>query len=177
MIEYEAKVLDVDPADIRARVLAAGGLLVRSGLQRRYVYDIAPGDPSRWIRLRTNGVTTTLAVKVIRHDGIDGTDEEEVTVNDFESAHRLLQLQGFEAKAYQENRRTSMKLRGAQIEIDEWPMIPAYAEIEGESEDHVRRAAARLGFVAEDLTSENTTKIYARYGYDLALFHSLRFTS
>lgn len=177
--EYEAKILDIDPGDIAKRVIDAGGRVVGSSLQRRYVYDIEPGDQSRWIRLRESGTLsgakTTLTVKHIRHDGIDGTDEVEVTVDDFDRTHQLLGLQGFTAKAYQENRRTSYLVDGAEVEVDEWPMIPPYVEIEGMDRQHVIEVAALLGFRQNELTAENTTKVYARYGIDLAEHTDLRF--
>jgi adenylate cyclase, class 2 len=163
--EYEAKVLDIDPTATIELILAKGGDQVSEPtLQRRYVYDIAPGDQSKWIRVRDNGRTTTLAVKQIAHDGIDGTYEVEVTVDSLDATNELLSVLGFTPKSYQENRRTSFTLDGAQLEIDEWPMIPPYLEIEAGSPDDVTRVAALLGYDTESLTSENTTKVYLRYG-------------
>jgi adenylate cyclase class 2 len=167
--EYEAKVLDIDPAAMADLVVAKGGRRVgATALQRRHVYDIVAGDGGRWIRLRDNGSSTTLAVKRVSRDGIDGTDEVEVTVDDFATADRLLNLLGFRAKAYQENRRTSFVLDGGRLEIDEWPMIPPYLEIEADSPKEVLRIAGLLGYGEDELTSENTTDVYARYGIDLA---------
>ncbi|MBM0259097.1 class IV adenylate cyclase [Micromonospora sp. 4G55] len=166
--EYEAKVLDIDPAEVAELILSKGGRWVGpTALQRRYVYDIAPGDQSRWIRLRDTGARTTLAVKEITHDGIDGTYEVEVAVDSLDSTNELLGLLGFHPKSYQENRRTSFLLDGAELEIDEWPMIPPYLEIEASSPEEVLRIAAILGFEERQLTSENTTKVYRRYGIEL----------
>ncbi|MER7273885.1 CYTH domain-containing protein [Dactylosporangium sp. NPDC000244] len=175
--EYEAKVLDIDPAATAELIRSKGGEAVgEPTLQRRYVYDIDPADQSRWVRLRDNGTKTTLAVKEIRHDGIDGTNEVEVTVDDLDAANELLGLLGFRPKSYQENRRASFVLQGAQLEIDEWPMIPPYLEIEAASPEEVRRIAAILGYDEQDLTSENTTKVYRRYGIELGDHRHVRFT-
>ncbi|GAA1530022.1 class IV adenylate cyclase [Kribbella lupini] len=158
-IEYEAKVLDIDAAAIRRRIATAGGRRLGEVLLRRFVYDVTPGDTSRWIRLRDDGSQATLTVKEIAHDGIDGTTETEVTVGDFADAHELVQRMGFRAKSYQENRRESFELAGARLEIDSWPLIPAYLEIEGSSRDHVVEVAGLLGVEAERLTGENTVKV------------------
>ncbi|MGX6601700.1 class IV adenylate cyclase [Micromonosporaceae bacterium Da 78-11] len=175
--EFEAKVLDIDPSQITASVLARGGhQRGETVLQRRHVYDIAAGDDSRWIRLRDTGKAITLAVKQITHDGIDGTDEVEVGVENLETTDQLLGRLGFTAKSYQENRRTSFLLDGAHLEIDEWPMIPPYLEIEASSRDEVVRVAALLGFAEDVLTGENTVKVYARYGVDLFAHPRLEFT-
>ncbi len=175
--EYEAKVLAINPAAMADRILSKGGREITAPtLQRRYVYDITPGDQSKWIRLRDNGMKTTLAVKEITHDGIDGTYEVEITVDDLDATNELLGFLGFHPKSYQENRRTSFVLDGAQLEIDEWPMIPPYLEIEAESPEEVRRIAALLGYEESRLTSENTTKVYGRYGIELGKHKVVSFT-
>lgn len=173
--EYEAKVLDIDPAQLAERITDAGGRHVGDRAMRRYVYDIVPGDLSKWIRLRDTGEESTLTVKEIHHDGIDGTHEVEVTVSDFAATNELLALLGFRPKSYQENTRSSYELDGAQVEIDGWPLIPPYLEIESDSREHVVAVAAKLGYDEDQLTGENTTKVYARYGIDLSTLPDLRF--
>ncbi|MBI0392511.1 hypothetical protein I8U24_10355 [Thermoactinomyces sp. CICC 24226] len=105
-IEFEAKVLEIDPAEMMERILQAGGEKSGEFLMRRYVYEITPGDQSKWIRLRDTGEEVTLAVKEVYHDGIGGTEEIEITVSSFEEADRLLGKLGYRSKGYQENRRT-----------------------------------------------------------------------
>lgn len=175
-IEHEAKVLDVDTEEAAARILAAGGRQVSGPrLMRRHVYDIVPGDLSKWIRLRDTGTETTLCVKEIRSDAIDGTLEVETPVGDFTVTNDLLGLLGFTPKSYQENRRTSFLIGDVQVELDEWPLIPPYLEIEGQAKEDVLRVAALLGFSEDQLTGENTLKVYARYGIDLQAIPDLRF--
>jgi adenylate cyclase class 2 len=174
-VEFEAKVLGVEPAELAERILALGGVRGAERLMRRYVYDVQAGDESRWIRLRDSGTAVTLTVKEIAHDGIDGTTETEVMVGDFETTNELLRRIGFEAKSYQENRRSSYELQGAELEIDWWPLIPPYLEIEGRSREHVIDVAGLLGIPESELTGENTTKVYARYGIDLSTIVDLRF--
>jgi adenylate cyclase, class 2 len=175
--EYEAKILDINPTVTAELILSKGGRQVTPPtLQRRYVYDIVPGDQGKWIRLRDTGHTTTLAVKQISHDGIDGTYEVEVTVDSMDGTNELLNMLGFHPKSYQENRRTSFTLDGAQLEIDEWPMIPPYLEIEADTPDEVLRIAALLGYDKGQLTSENTTKVYQCYGIDLSKHEAVKFT-
>jgi adenylate cyclase, class 2 len=167
-IEFEAKVLNIDPTKVAENIVAQGGRRVSGPvLQRRYVYDITPGDQRRWIRLRDTGEGSTLATKEIRHDGIDGTDETEVGVADFEATNDLLMKLGFAPRSYQENRRTSFVFAGGQLEIDEWPLIAPYLEIEAGSRAEVVRVAGLLGYPEADLTAENTVGVYARHGIDL----------
>ncbi|MGW8526286.1 class IV adenylate cyclase [Nocardiopsis sp. NPDC055824] len=175
VIEYEAKVLDIDPRRTAQCILDKGGEDLGEVLQRRYVYDIEPGDASRWVRLRDTGSQVTLTVKEIDSDAIGGTRETETEVGDFETANALLGKLGHTPKAYQANRRRSFTLDGAQLEIDSWPRIPAYLEIEADSRAEVVRVAALLGYTKAELTGENATKVYARHGIDLAAITDLRF--
>ncbi|MEU1545329.1 CYTH domain-containing protein [Nocardia sp. NPDC005745] len=174
-IEHEAKILDIDPGAVERLIVDKGGRKLGERFMRRYVYDITPGDRSKWIRLRDNGNGVTLAVKQITSDAIDGTHEVEVGVDDFGGANALLELLGFTAKSYQETKRISFVLDGAQLDIDTWPGIPPYLEIEAATEEDVIRIAELLGYAEADLTGENTIKIYARHGIDLDTVRELRF--
>lgn len=174
-IEHEAKILDIDPEFTEGLILAKGGQKLGERFMRRYVYDITPGDPSKWIRLRDDGDDITLTVKEITSDAIDGTHEVEVTVDDFAATNTLLGVLGFAPKSYQETKRTSFILDGAQVEVDVWPRIPPYLEIEAGSADEVIRVARLLGYGENELTGENTIKVYARYGIDLNEIPELRF--
>lgn len=153
-IEFEGKILDIDPETTEKTILDAGGCKRGQRFMRRYVYDIAACDESRWIRLRDTGSETTLTVKHIVDQGIDGTREVETTVDDFDATNTLLGMLGFAPKSYQENHRTSCTLEGAQLEIDTWPRIPPYLEIEAASTNEVIRVAGLLGYDATDLTGK-----------------------
>jgi adenylate cyclase class 2 len=173
-IEFEAKILGIEPEKIRALLVEAGAEHLGERFQRRYVYDI-PGRSGTWIRLRDTGSEITLCVKEIHSDAIDGVVETETTVGDFDTTNSLLGKLGYQPKAYQENRRSSWSLGGAAVEIDEWPLIPPYVEIEGNSAEHVHATARALGLSLTELTSENTTKVYRRYGIDIEAISRLTF--
>ena len=96
-------------------------------------------------------------------------------VGDFTATNELLALMGFTPKSYQENRRTSFTLDGARLELDEWPLIPPYLEIEGDTREDVVRVAGVLGYDEDQLTGENTLKVYARYGIELSEMREVRF--
>ncbi|MGW5258140.1 class IV adenylate cyclase [Streptomyces sp. NPDC004012] len=175
-IEFEAKALDVDPAEIALLITDAGGTrTIGPRLMRRYVYDTIPAVPGRWVRLRDTGTDVTLCVKQITTDAVDGTHETEIAVDSFEEAAALLRLTGLTPRGYQENRRTSYTLGSVRLEVDEWPRIPPYLEIEGDDESQVWASAAALGIDRDHLTSINTTKVYSLYGIDLDSIADLRF--
>lgn len=174
--EFEIKVLDVD-------VAATTKLLVNFGFKkhpaqnfRRYIYPIT-GSTNSWLRLRTNGSKTTLTVKEYDSDSIAGVKELEIVVPDFENTHKLLQKLGHKNTNYQENIRTvfvSSKYE-AEISIDEWPLIPAYLEIEAKDEKTVNELLTKININNLPTTSAPTEDVYARYGLKLTNYKSLSF--
>lgn len=143
-------------------------------MQKRYVYDFIPKIDGKWIRLRTNGRNTTLTIKNIVSSQIDGTQELEIVVDDFEKTNLILNELGFVAKGYQENRRRQFVLDGVEIDIDFWPMIPTYMEIEGQSENAVYSVLEKLGISRDVVTSRDVEGIYLDYGYDLNEIYDLK---
>ncbi len=87
---------------------------------------------------------------------ISGTEELEITVSDFHLTYKLLQELGFQEKAYQENKRASYLIGHTHIDIDSWPKIPPYLEIEGVTEIDVERVVELLGYSMPQTTAINT---------------------
>lgn len=175
-IEFEVKVLDINVDEIRQKLEKLGAVKSFEGLMRRYIFDVVPATEKKWIRLRDDGKKVTLTVKVIEDENkIEGTKEIEVVVGDFDKTKLLLEKLGFIAKAYQENKRIHYGLGDACVEIDFWPKIPPYVEIEGKSKKAVEDAVALLGFDLSQTTSINTMSVYKKYGLDIFDFKELKF--
>ena len=152
--EIEARLLEVDVDGFRRKLERNGAEFVGDWVQMRYCYDFNPVEENRWIRLRTNGKSTTLTIKDISDKSITDTNE-------------ILNQLGYKARSKQENRRIQYKLDGVEIDIDMWPLIPPYVEFEGPSEDAIYDVCDKLGIDKENLTSLDVTSIYEKYGYDI----------
>lgn len=175
-IEHEAKLLDVNPDEIRQKLKKLGAVKVGEYNFRRYVFDTIPATQNRWVRLRSNGVETTLTVKEIESDAIGGTKEWEVVVSDMDSALIILEKIGINPRGYQENNRKEYSLDGAQVVIDYWPRLDPYVEIEAENLKAVVATAEKLGFSHDDLVTSNTSDLYKAIGIDLKEVAELKFT-
>jgi adenylate cyclase, class 2 len=147
--EYEARFSDIDPSAVRSALSEAGAELhLPRTLMRRVVFenDYITGRRG-WLRLRDEGVRVTLTYKEAVRDGaVDALNEAEVAVADFDDTRTLLLATGFRAVRYQENYREEWRLGDVRYDIDTWPDLPTFLEIEGPSEDAVGRAARDLGF-------------------------------
>lgn len=160
-VEYELKVLEINVKEIEEKLISLGAIKLGDNLQRRYVYDLKPVNPHKWIRLRTNGVKTTLTIKeVIDNNSVGGTLEREIEVSDFENANEILKELDYLPKSYQENRRISYKFNDIEVDIDFWPMIPTYMEIEGKNEEDVMSFLEKLELKNPKTTTYSVDLIY-----------------
>ena len=174
--EYEIRVLEISKEEIIKIIEEIGGIKQGEYNQKRYVYDLNPVQKGKWIRLRTNGKVTTLTYKDIISNTIDGTKEVEIVVDDFEKTNEFLEKIGFSSRSYQENNRTQYMLNDVEIDIDSWPMIPTYLEIEGKSEDDVLKILNLLKIDKSKVTTLNCDDIYKQiYNIDISKIKELKF--
>ena len=172
--EYEVRILEIDVDSIKKKLEELGATFEWDRVQKRYVYDFIPKVDSKWIRLRTNGIKSTLTIKDLVTSKIDGTRELEIEVSDFDNTNKILEELGYTPRNYQENRRIQYILDGVEIDIDYWPMIPTYLEIEGSSEEEVYKIVEKLGYKLEDTTTRDVEGIYNDYGHDVMEIKDLR---
>ncbi len=175
--EYEIRVLEIDKQEWIKKLESLGAVKKGEYNFRRYTYDFNPLQENKWVRLRTNGNTTTLTIKEVQNSNIDGTKELETQVSDFDMTHQILKELGYTYRNYQENSRLQYILDNVEIDIDTWPMIPTYLEIEGESEEEVYSMLNKLGISKNDskATCLDVTIIYNEiYGIDILNIKDLR---
>lgn len=173
--EIEIRILEVDKEKLEEKIKKVNGEFVYEYYQRRYVYDTNPKKDKQWFRLRDTGKEVTLTYKNIEKNSIDGTKELEIEVDDFENTHLMMEKLGYEAKAYQENKRTRYMLDGVEIDIDSWPLIPTYVELEGPSAEAVYQVLEKLELSKEKAIAIGVKEIFANYGIDLDTIVELKF--
>jgi adenylate cyclase class 2 len=162
--EIEAKFLNINKDDLRAKLTQAGFLLTgQEYLMRRKTFDLpsAPGC-RKWGRVRQEADKVTMSVKEIRGTGINDAYETELTVNDFNTAVKFLEDCGIPAKSLQENTRETWTRNKLEATIDTWPGLSPFVEIEAEDEAQVRSAAAELGFVFSEAVFGSIDAIYEK---------------
>jgi len=155
----------------------AGAKQVGVFYQKRYTYDFIPPRKGQWVRLRSNGQKTTLAIKEVKTQSIDGTKELEIIVSDFEDTNLILEKLGYKAQNFQENFRITFTFGNIEIDLDKWPMIPPYMEIEGESEEDVYKFLNIVSIDSKDIITMDVDTLYReKYSIDLNVIPQLKFT-
>ena len=174
--EIEERILEINKEEVIKKLESFGAKKIGEWFYRRYTYDFTPKRESEWIRLRTNGVETTLTYKNVETREIDGTKELEIEVSNFEEANEFLEILGYKHKDYQENKRIRYMLNDVEIDIDTWPMIPTYMELEGPSVEKVREVEELLKVDKSKITTLFCDEIYREfYGIEILNMKELKF--
>ena len=173
--EYELRVLNVDKEKFIKNIKKHGAKFINNYEQKRYVYDFNPIDENKWIRLRTDGIKTTLAIKEHKDDTIGGTEEVEIEVSDMERTDLILEKLGYYKRSVQENRRTRYVLDNVEIDIDTWPKLNTYVEFESNNEENIKKVLNKLKIDIKDTTTMNAQGMYLALGYTQEDMNDLRF--
>lgn len=185
MEEIEVKFLNVDPVDLETKLREIGATKVGTYSYRRRVFDYPDwrlDKAASWLRLRDEGEKITLTFKqrlgVDAHDGTTndaGMDEIEIEVNDFDHTADLLLRLGFVEKHYAENRRLRYEKDGVEFDIDTYPELAPYLEIEAPSWQQIDAAIGWLGLDPSAKKIFSTNQIYAQIGINVADYTRLAF--
>ena len=173
--EYEIRFLNINIDNLIKKLEQANAKYIGNWLQKRYIYDFKPKENNKWIRLRTNGKTTTLTIKEITDYKIDGTKELEITVDDFEKTNQILEKLGYQARSVQENKRIRYIIDDVEIDIDTWPGINPFVEFEGTNEESIKTVIKKLNMNFEDGTTTDVQSIYLSSGYQEKDMNNLSF--
>lgn len=173
--EVEVRVLNINKEELISKLEKNNAKFIGNWYQMRYVYDFKPIDPNRWIRLRTNGVDTTLTLKEVHDKTINGTKELEIKVSDIEITHLILEKLGYKRRSIQENKRIRYILNNVEIDIDTWPNLNPYVEFEGDSEEKIKEVFLILGLDYKYAITDNAQDIYMSLGYTQEDLNNLRF--
>ena len=96
--------------------------------------------------------------------------ETEIEVPSIKEANNLLEALGYSYKSYQEKERITYVLDGYELDIDTWPGIPTYVEVEGKSEADLENILKKLDYTMANTVSCTADEIYEKYG--LSMFDS-----
>jgi len=159
--EIEVKFLNIDIDAMREKLKAVGAHLEQPmRLMRRQVFHLVTPSERAYVRVRDEGHKATMTFKRFEGDGLHAAKEAEVDVSDFETAVKILEESGLKLKSYQESKRETWHVGEVEVVIDEWPWAPPFVEIEGPSEDEVRKVTADLGLNWNDAAFGGVAEVY-----------------
>jgi hypothetical protein len=169
-VEYEGRILDINPNEIRTKAKALGGKLKAPlTLYRRSVFKLC--DIQRgFVRVRDEGDKTTLTAKIFKNP--DFPEEYELHVKDsFADGQAFLRALNLTEKAYHETirekwfipRRSGSTRELCELTIDYIPGLPPYSEIECKNQKDLRRACQLLDIKYNDLIFGGYGNVFVHY--------------
>ncbi len=171
MKEVELKILNIDVPAMRRKLTKLG---LKRVMKPTFFHEVhftsrsfnGKGSYASLFRLRKEGKQSFLAVKIKekKDKRFDVRQETEVSVSDFEKTKKILESVGFEILREREKFREEYRMRGIKVEIDRYPRIGPYAEIEGNDKKTVLKFLSVLGFSLQDTTNKTATGILKEAG-------------
>lgn len=183
--EIEVIFLEVDKDELEKKLAAVGAHKVKDIFYRHVAMDYPDyrlNKDNSWIRLRDEDGEVILAFKkrlgVTSQDGStndEGMEEIEIAVDSYDTTKLFLQKVGFIEKHEAEKKRTRWQKGETVFDIDTWPSLPTFLEIEAPTWEEVDAATALLGFDPKDRKICSVNQIYKLYGMSVDDYQRISF--
>lgn len=173
--ETEIKFLEIDTKALLKKLHTLKAKDLGEDLFREIIFYSKNSDfrkEKRIVRLRRSKSNIFLTYKEHPAAGSSTSVEIEINVDNEEKTVAFLEKIGLIAFRIQEKKRHSFILDDIKVDIDRWPKIPTYVELEGESEDALLKLALKLELRGE-VHREAAGKILEKY-YNIPI-HDLKF--
>ncbi len=147
--EIECRFLEIDKEGLIKRLLELGANDLGEKMLEEVIINDKEGHwttDGKFIRIRTDGEKSSVSYKEHITHSIDGSTEIEIEINDPQKAEMIFEKVGLVPFRRQQKLRHSFVLDGVTFDIDTWPKIPTYVELEGESEQVLRDMAHKIGY-------------------------------
>ncbi len=148
--EIEVKFLEIDKEALIKKLRALGAKDSGDDFLKEAIFYDKEGkwqyDQVKFVRIRQIKTGIFVTFKHKETHSITGTKEIEFTVDNFQKVKDFLQEIGLVFFREQEKRRHKFILGEVIVDIDTWPSVPTYVELEGPSEEAIKDAAEKLGF-------------------------------
>jgi adenylate cyclase class 2 len=177
--EIETKVLDIDAQGIKKRLAALGAQKIKEAILKVDWYrpkGIGEGEDPWFLRIRSDDEGRYEVTWKAKSD-ILGTARKHKEINfaipEPGKLADLFEELGLEEYAHQEKERESFVFKDWLFEIDSYPKMPPYLEIEGKTEEHVKEAIKLLGLEKNKTWAKGErTLVQETYGLD---WYDMRF--
>ena len=175
----EIRFLEIDKKNLIEKLHSLGAKdLGEVMLEEAIIYDkeLKWIEEKRFVRVRKTGEKILLTYKENKEQVIDSAKEIEFEINDFEKAVLLFEKVGLYPIRRQQKLRHTLILNGVTFDIDTWPRIPAYVELEGDSEESLRKVVDLIGYDWKDMITEDAKSVIEnRYNIPVGTMHWFTF--
>lgn len=185
MEEIEVVYTDINIAEIEKKLAKIGAKKISDIFYKITVFDypdLRLNSKGAWLRLRDDGKKVELTYKERQgmnkgksHGEDKGMKEIEIEVSDFKKTIQLLLSLGVIEKFYQEKKRIRWQKGDVTFDIDIWPKLNPYLEIESDSMDKIDESIKELGLDISKKRIINNFMIYKENGIDILKYQRMGF--
>ena len=168
--EIETRFLDINKDELIEKLIALGALNEGEEKLEEVIFhaaDMSWVGKRKFVRLRKTKNKVKLIYKENVEQTTDSAREIELEVSALDKCSKFFEKVGLKAMRQLEKYRHTFELGDVIIDIDSWPKIPAYVEIEGPSVESLKNFCKQLGFDWEKRFDGDAREVFRHYGYDL----------
>jgi adenylate cyclase class 2 len=168
--EIETRFLEIDKEVLVKKLVALRALDQGEEKLEEVIFHAEDGSwlgKRKFVRLRKTKNKIELTYKENIAQTVDSARELELDVSDMEKCSKFLEKVGLKAMRRLEKYRHTFKLDEVVIDIDTWPKIPTYVEVEGPSVEALQNACQKLGLDWEKRFDGDAREVFKHYGFDL----------
>jgi adenylate cyclase class 2 len=168
--EIETRFLDIDKNKLAKELLALGAVDKGEEKLEEMIFHAVDGlwvGKRKFVRLRKTNGKIKLTYKENEEQKVDSAQEIEFEVPDWDKCSEFLGKVGLTSMRHLEKYRHTFEFDGATIDIDTWPKIPVYAEIEGPSVEAIKNVCEKLRMDWEERFDGDAREVFRHYGYNL----------
>lgn len=177
--EIETRFLDINKDEFIKKLILLGA--VDEGEEKLEEIIFHPVDMSwigkrKFVRLRKTKDKIKLTYKENVEQTVDSAREIEFEISDLDKCSKFFEKIGLKAIRQLEKYRRTFNLHDVTIDIDSWPKIPAYVEIEGSSVELLKNFCNQVGFDWEKRFDGDAREVFRHYDYNLDEISVITFT-
>ncbi len=167
-MEIEIKFLEIDKEKIIEKLKALGARKVFEGEVIDLYFDFNDmrlNKNGKLIRLRKEGNRAKLTFKErVSKEKFKIMKETEIEISDFEGMRDILETLGMSVILKFEKNRITYILKDVKFEIDTYPGVPTFLEIEAKDEKEIKKYAELLGFSLDEGKNWTGKELLEYYG-------------
>lgn len=168
--EIETRILDINKEDFIKKLISLGAIDKGEEKLDEIIFHAADGSwegKYKFVRLRQTKDKIKLTYKQNLEQTTESAQEIEFEISDLAKGVEFLNNIGLKIVRKLEKYRHTFQLGDVTIDLDTWPKIPPYAEVEGVSVEALQSFFGQLGLPWEQRFDGDAREVFKHYGYDL----------
>jgi len=168
--EIETRFIDINKEGLIKKLGSLGAIDLGEEKLEEMIFHAADDSwigKRKFVRLRKTKNKIKLTYKENVEQTADSAREIEFEVSDLDKCYNFFEKVGLKAIRRLEKFRHTFKLDDVTVDIDSWPKIPVYMEIEGSSVESLKIFLSKLGFDWRKRFDGDAREVFRHYGYNL----------